>query len=212
MEHHADNLAQPASAVDPGAVLDAAYRRLADGPAGDAAFAEAVLAARPMILPRKRATLEAAEDALIDEAMRIVLGESTYDPAKLRLVPFLRMVVRKKVLNHLRGVQRRRKHEATAARLENNPDLVASDDPPGNGLAEAEFESAKLDAVQAVLGEADFRFLKAVRAGEPTEALAVVLGGEPGRGGGESGDDVKAAVRRAVDRITKRLRRKGLIP
>ena len=161
-----------------------------------------------MILPRKRATLEAAEDALIDEALRLIADQSSYDPAKLSLVAFLRMTVRRRVLNHLRGVQRRRTHEAKAAWLENNPDLVAKDDPPGNGLVEAEFESAELDAVKTVLGEADFRFLKAVRAGEPTEALAEALGGEPG----DRGDDAKAAVRRAVDRITKKLRRKGFLP
>ena len=188
--------------------LDRAYRRLAGDPSAGAAFVEAVLGARPAILPRKRATLEAAEDALIDEALRLIAGESSYDPAKLSIVAFLRMAVRRRVLNHLRGVRRRREHEAKAAWLENNPHFVAKGEPPGNGLVEAEFESAKLDAVKAILGEADFRFLKAVRAGEPTEALAVVLGGEPGSGG----SDAKAAVRRAVDRITKKPRRKGLIP
>ena len=198
-----DNLS-PINADDPGLALDTAYRRLQDHPAAGAVFVEAVLVARPMILPQGARTREAAEDALIDEAMRIVRGESTYDPDKLSLLPFLRMVVRRKVLNHLRGLRRRRKHEAKAARLENNPDLVASDDPPGNGLVEAEFESLRFGEVEPLLGEADFLFLVAVREGGDEDRLARVLGAPP--------EVARAVIRKAVDRITKKLRRKGLIP
>lgn len=188
---------------DGGDEVEAAYRRLADEPAAGEAFVKAVLAARVAIVPQQYRRLETATDALIDEALRMVAGDSTYDPAKRSLVAFLRMVVRRRVANHIRGERRRRRHEAKAARRENNPWLVAKDEPPGNGLMEAEFEAVCLDAAGAVLGEGDVRFLKAVRRGEPPEQLAVVLGG--------SSAEAKVLVRRAVDRITKKLRRKGII-
>ncbi len=187
--------------------LDDVFSRLAGEPAEAAVFAESVLNARPILLPRNPRAREAAHDALIDEIVRIIARTSSYDPAKLSLVAFLRMVVRRKVLNHLRGVRRRRHHEAEAARRGSNPDLVATDEPPGNAIMEAEWDNAQLDAVRGELGEADLHFLNAVRAGGSPDELAKALECD-------DGDNVqmKATIRRAVDRITKKLRRKGLIP
>lgn len=193
--------------VDAGERLAEAYRRLGTAPEADAAFVEATIVARPLIVPRQRRLAEAAYDALIDEAMRIVRGESSYDPAKLSIVAFLRMVVRRRVVNHLRGEQRRRAREGKAARLKEIECVVADRAPLVNDLAEAEWEEDRLAEARKLLDEADFRFLLAARAGASHAALAEALGGAPVGGG-----DAKAAVRRAVERVRKRLKRGGLIP
>jgi DNA-directed RNA polymerase specialized sigma24 family protein len=184
--------------------LDQAYRRLDEGPAAGHAFVEMVLRRRGEVLPWRHRHLEAATDALVDETLRIVAGQSTFDPAKRSLRGFLKMVVRRKLANYFRGVRRRRAHEAEAVRRQNNPLLVAAGDPPGKALMEAEFEATRLGEVEPLLGAADFRFLVAVREGATRDRLGHVLGAPP--------EVAPAAIRKAVDRITKKLRRKGIIP
>ncbi|MEM9754153.1 MAG: hypothetical protein AAF916_12335, partial [Planctomycetota bacterium] len=103
--------------------LDAVYARLETDRAVGPFFAEAVLAARRVILPLR--DVEAGQDALIDEVMRIINGSSSYDPRSLRLVPYLRMVVRRKVANHLRAEKRRRERQGKAVQLGVTPSGVA---------------------------------------------------------------------------------------
>ena len=161
---------------EPQGDLDAAYQQLPGDPAGGRDFARAVLAARGDVIDavgcRTDADREAAGDALVDEVLHLIGGTSGYDPAKLALRPYLRMVVGRKLLNAQRGAGRRRRNEAAGLRLVGHAGeiggRVAGDGPVGNGLAEAEFEGVRLDEVGAALGGRDRRFLLAVRSGATT--------------------------------------------
>ena len=186
--------------------IGAAYRRLAFAADAGDALAQAVGRAEADIALAAGCQTdfdrEATRDALADEICFMIAGTSSYDPLKRKILPYLKLVARRKLRNAWRDERRRRGHVAAllAAATENS---VAEDAPVGNDAAEAEWEAVHLQKARAVLDETDYRHLLAVRDGAPDAALAANLG--------VSLDELPAARRRAVERIRKRLQRGGLL-
>jgi hypothetical protein len=181
--------------------LLAAWRRLADDPDAGAAFL--ALALRP--LAEALAELFPTTDPdVVESAVAVALlaflkRHARYDPAKLRLPNFLRLIAKRKLLNELKGERKHRDGKIPWDSVEfdvgerNEED---EDDPPT-------FDAPELVPVIATLSETDRRILDLMRAGERrTAAFAAEMGIAD-----RSADEQKAAVKRAKDRILARLRR-----
>ena len=131
----------------------------------------------------------------------MIAGASSYDPAKRRMLPYLKMVAGRKLINAWRGEGRRRANDARMLR-DRGEKFVAVGGDVGNDLAEAEWQAARDEEAQNVLDEHDYAYLFAAARQADDAELAAVLGVEVA--------DLPAARKRAVDRIRMRLKRGGL--
>ena len=186
--------------------LDDAYRRLAFAPDAGGRFAMLVAEREREIAAAVRCRtpfdFEAVHDALVDEVLNLIAGTSSYDPAKRRMLPYLKMVAGRKLINAWRDERRRRRRERTEPGVAVD-NLVATNADAGNDLAEAEWEAVRLEEAQAVLEPNDYAYLLAAARDADGSELASLLGVDAA--------GLPAARRRAVERIRKRLQRGGLI-
>ena len=186
--------------------LDDAYRRLAFAPDAGGEFAVLVAGREREIAAavgcRTPFDDEAVHDALVDETLRLIAGASSYDPEKRAMLPYLKMVAGRKLINAWRGEDRRRANVERMLRFAGE-ESVAADADAGNESAEAEWEAVRLEEAQAVLDENDHAYLLAAARGADDSELASLLGADAA--------GLPAARRRAVERIRKRLQRGGLI-
>jgi RNA polymerase sigma-70 factor (ECF subfamily) len=182
--------------------LLAAWRRLlADPTAGGAFFtlvvrplAHALLAWRPPTDP------DAAETAATDAILALLKHPERYDPTRLRLPAYMRMIARRRLINLFASEARRQSGRIPW-------DAVELDTPGRNGEEDDSpaLASPDLQAVVASLTEVDRQLLELMLDGErKTAVFAAVLGITD-----RPVDEREREVKRAKDRIKARLRRAG---
>ena len=186
------------------AALDELYRRLRTG--GMLARSDFITVLLDPLLGELRAAhrgtddhllIEAAEDALLS----VVHNPDVYNPGRgITLAAFLRMAARGDLLNALKKASRHQDKFDPNFPVEYAPDPGNDSAEDGQGLS---FDDSRLAAVIAGFTDEERRLFELMRDGvRETEPAAAILGLED-----RPQEEQRAAVKRAKERIFKRLQR-----
>lgn len=148
-------------------------------------------------------------DAVVDALLNYIQHPERFDPIRGRLSAYLFMSARGDLLNKLKSESRRRTREVRLEDVEFHPSLrnisIEHDNgvEPPSGLSMADIESS---VRQVITNQTDKRLLELILDGErKTEYYAEVLGISH-----LDIDEQRRQVKRAKDRLTKRLQRLGI--